>query len=124
MAISLEWDEQARIWTLTTGEAFDLGEIYELVERTDWKGATLFLWDLRGLKRGPDSSSELRQAVDFVDKTRQLWAGSRAAILVRRDLDFGVARMFGAFADQIDVEYQVFRDERSALDWLRSTPAL
>jgi hypothetical protein len=42
------------------------------------------------------------------------------AILVRRDLDFGLARMFAAFADEIDVEYRVFREEARARDWVES----
>ena len=120
MPIGLEWDEDERIWTLTTGEIFDLAEIAELTKRGDWKGSTRFLWDLRSLTKGPDSTPELRQAVDLVQRTRELWAGSRAAILVTRDLDFGIARMFGAFAEQVGVEYRAFRDRRSAIDWLRS----
>jgi len=120
MPISLAWNPRAGVWTLTTGEIFDLGEVADLMERTDWKAARRFLWDLRALTKGPDSSVELRDAVGLVEKTRELWAGSRTAIVVARQLDFGIARMFGAFAEQIDVEYQVFRDEQSALAWLGS----
>lgn len=120
MPIRPEWDQDAQIWTLTTGQIFDLAEISDLIERTDWKGATRYLWDFERLEKGPDSRAELRQAVDLVQRTGELWAGSRAAILVARDVDFGIARMFSAFAEQVDVEYRVFRDRQLAIDWLRS----
>ena len=122
MPIEREWNPTTRTWVLTTGEVFDLAEIADLVKEVEWNGATRYLWDLRGLQKGPDSSGELRQAVDIVQRTRELWAGSRTAILVTRDLDFGIARMFGAFAESVDVEYRVFRDERTAFEWLESVP--
>jgi hypothetical protein len=122
MAISIDWDPQSRIWTLTTGKTFDLDQISDLVEKTDWKTSKSYVWDFRALVKGPDSTDEVRQSVDLVRRTHELWAGSRAAIVVARDVDFGIARMFGAYADEIDVEYRVFREKRSALEWLRSSP--
>lgn len=120
MPVALEYDPKAGLWTLTSGEMFDLAEVADLIEKTDWKAARRFLWDFRGLTKGPDSSVELRDAVDLVNRTRDLWAGSQTAIVVARDLDFGIARMFSAFAEQVDVEYQVFRDEDAARQWLGS----
>ena len=69
--------------------------------------------------KGPDSTPELRDTVAMVDGS-ELWTGGRTAILVARDLDFGIARMFQALAEQVDVEYQVFRDEADAIEWLLS----
>ncbi len=118
MPIDATWDPEKQIWTLTVGETFDLAEIAELVERTDWHEARRYLWVLDALRRGPDSTGELHDAVALVANTREKWAGSRTAILVARDLDFGIARMFGVFAEQIDVEYRAFRDRQAALKWL------
>lgn len=122
MAISTDWDPQSRIWTLTTGDTFDLDQISDLVDRMDWKGSKSYLWDLRALAKGPDSTPEVHQSVDLVRRTNALWAGSRAAIVVARDVDFGIARMFGVYAEEIDVDYRLFRDMRSALEWLRPSP--
>jgi hypothetical protein len=54
----------------------------------------------------------------IIEKTREKWAGGKTAILVARDLDFGVARMFQVFAEGIAVEFEVFRDVESAYAWL------
>jgi hypothetical protein len=122
MAISIDWDPQSKIWTLTTGKTFDLDQIFDLVEKTDWKASKSYVWDFSALTKGPDSTAEVRQSVDLLRRTHELWAGSRAALVVAREVDFGIARMFGAYADEIDVEYRVFREKRSALEWLRSSP--
>ncbi len=119
MGVSTKWDPDSRIWTLTVSEEFGFGEIAELIDAVDWKGGKRFLWDLRRLKSGPDSTPELHRAVDLLEETQPLWSGSRAAILVERDFDYGIARMFGVFAERIDVTYSTFRDEESALDWLQ-----
>ena len=68
------------------------------------------------------NADDLRRAVDLVERTRDLWAGARSAILVARQLDFGIARMFGAFAQEVEVEYRVFREWESAIEWLGSPP--
>ena len=119
MPIAAEWDPAGGIWTLTTDETFELAEIGDLVRETDWKGGSLFLWDLRALTKGPDSTAELQQAVDLA-QTSEVWRESRLAVVVTRDLDYGIARMFGAFANRLDIEYEVFRDERAAREWLAS----
>ncbi len=120
MPISASWEPEARTWKLTTAESFSSEEIVELMEGTDWQGAQYFLWDLRQLRSGPDAPDELRATTAWLDRSKQIWAGSRAALVVARDLDFGIARMFRALTHDMGVEYQVFRGVQSARDWLRA----
>lgn len=120
MPISASWEPDTRIWKLTTGESFDLEEILELVEATDWQGAKRFLWDLRKLRAGPDAPDEIRATAAWLDRSKELWGGSHSAIVVARDLDFGIARMFQALSHGLGVEYQVFRDIQLARHWLSS----
>ena len=122
MPISLAWDAERRLWRLTAADSFTLGEVVEMIEQTDWKGARLYLWDFRTLSRGPASSDELRQAAELVGRRRALWPGSRSAIVVARDVDFGLARMFQVFAEGMGVDYQVFREVETALEWLEASP--
>ena len=123
MPISVAWDARRRIWTVTTAGTFDLEEVSQLLVGTDWKGSTLYLWDLRSVTRGPDSAAELRHAAQLVERGHKQWAGSRVAIVVARDVDFGMARMFQVFAEDAGVEFEVFRELEAALDWLGSPPA-
>ena len=44
---------------------------------------------------------------------------SRLAIVVAQDVQFGVARMYQAWADQSDYAVEVFRDPDDAVAWLR-----
>ena len=75
------------------------------------------------LALGKKALPELREAVQLVERSRERWAGSRVAVLVARELDFGIARMFSVFAEQIEAEYAAFRDEASARAWLAEMPA-
>ncbi len=118
MGIVLDWDATQGLWRFTVEPTFTLDEVADLTLKTDWQGARRYLWDLRDLRKGPDSPADLRRAAELVRRSRELWEGSRAAILVNRELDYGVARMFQVFAEGVGVIYEVFRDEPAALAWL------
>jgi hypothetical protein len=122
MSISREWDPLTLVWRIKPGESFDFSQLSDLVNEPDWKGARRYLWDLRNLEQGPESATEIRGAAGLVERSQELWAGSRVAVVVSRDLDFGLTRMFSAFAEEISVEYHAFRDEASALAWLGDAP--
>jgi hypothetical protein len=42
-------------------------------------------------------------------------------VVVSRDLEFGMARMFEAFLAEGPVDMQIFRDPADASDWLAET---
>jgi hypothetical protein len=121
MPISCNFDEQSQVWFIKPGESFLLSDVLDMIDATDWKGSKSFLWDFCNVQKGPDSSPEIRDAADQVAKVQDLWSGSRVAIFVTRDLDFGIARMFSAFVEGLDIDYQVFREESAALEWLSSS---
>ena len=123
MTIAVSWDEQERIWTLTPGETFAVSDVLQLLNKTDWEGARRFLWDFSGLVEGPSASGDLRRMLAESENTIAAWEGSRVAIVATADLHYGIARMYMAFAANLDIEYQTFRDEDAARDWLRSGPS-
>jgi len=118
MPIEVAWQPREGIWKFTVGDTFSLTEVVDVAKRDDLPEAGLFLWDLRHLRRGPDTSDELRDAADSVAKGNHVWNESRTAVLVKRDLDFGIARMFQVYADGIGMSYEIFRDEAAAIEWL------
>lgn len=118
MAIHAELDTGAGIWRVSTEGTLSLDEIGELIETNPWRDHRLVLWDLRNLREAPRSTRELREAASLVASARRLFEGGRAAIVVSADLDFGMARMFEAFAEGSGVAYRTFRDIESAQAWL------
>jgi len=118
MPISAKLDRAAGIWELTTGDSVSLQEIVDLTLENDWEGHRLLLWDLRAIREAPQSIEELRQAAEFVRTTREIFGDGRVAILVTSDLDFGLARLFQAFADGSGIAYEVFRDYDAARAWV------
>jgi hypothetical protein len=45
--------------------------------------------------------------------------GRRIALVVRREVDFGLGRMFGTFAEEHGLEVRLFREVADAEAWLR-----
>jgi len=117
--IDSRWEAAERIWTLTPGETFELVDVLDLLAQTDWKGAKCFLWDIRGLAQGPDASGDLRRLLGEIERSIAQWEGSRVAIVATTDFHYGIARMFTSFAGALDIDYQVFREESVAREWLR-----
>lgn len=84
------------------------------------------LWDATdGLVAAAMSGGEMQSAAD---RSQNLWrdmAGGRTAILVARDSDFGMGRMYEQMAAGMPREIRVFRDRAEAIAWLQAgkTPA-
>ena len=118
MPIELRWESEEQTWVLTPGETFEVAEVVDLLQREDWNDARRYLWDIRMLVEGPGTSGDLRQMLEEAKRLSERWNGSRVAILATSDLHFGIARMFTAFAVDLDIEYRVFREEPDARTWL------
>jgi len=123
VTIDREWNAEHEAWILTSGPRLTLAEIGEMLEKQDWPPAGRVLWNLRELQAGPDSTGDLRRAAELVEQGRRLWGGSRVAIVVERNLDFGIARMFQAFSEGTGVTFEIFRDVDSGLAWLSDPSA-
>jgi len=80
----------------------------------------LVLWDIREGSLVSLSSNDLQMIVkrgaQFADRRR----GGRTAIVCSKDLDYGLSRMFQAFASlqHIPFEIDVFRNLEEAREWL------
>jgi hypothetical protein len=77
------------------------------------------LVDLRKADSSPRSSDVLHQLADFMQSSFEgLTTGPKVAVVASKDLSFGLARMYEAFADIIPWNFIVFRDIDEALTWL------
>ena len=65
-------------------------------------------------------ASDIRRLVELVSDLRATHGfGNRAALVVSRPVQFGMARVYGALAQKVDPDFAVFRDLGEAEVWLR-----
>ena len=104
--------------TLTPDELEN--ELKDSYRRPDYRPGANSLCDLREAGVGTFTGEEIRRVVDAVLKHRGAPPGTRTAIIVGRDLAFGLARMF---AQQLEAkspsDVTVFREMDEAMAWLK-----
>ena len=91
----------------------------EMLKDPDFHPGMDALWDLRTVEMKDMSTYDLRVLVSYIEAHQQeRGAGYKVAIVVNKDLLFGGARMFEAFADTSPFSCRVFRDITQAESWL------
>jgi hypothetical protein len=60
---------------------------------------------------------EIRQVAEYLRPYRER-IGGRCAVVAIRDVHFGLSSMGTVYSESIGIEAAVFRDSRSALEWL------
>jgi hypothetical protein len=73
--------------------------------------------DLRGAIPAV-TAHNVRMIVSFMSKNLGRRGKGRCAIVVSREVDYGMARMAQAYLDEVGVELAVFRDLADAEHWL------
>jgi len=119
---SIDVDETQGIITITlrgqlevTGTLEALKSLWAEEARTGIKAA---LWDFREMVAGGVTTLQLREMATRHMRDRPDLPETRAAIVVSRDLEFGLARMVEAFVSEGPVDMQAFRDFSEASAWL------
>jgi len=64
------------------------------------------------------STDDIRELAYFVKKNQPA-PPARVAFVTQREIDFGLARMFGAYRDEPDTAFRVFREIDEAIRWAR-----
>ncbi len=78
------------------------------------------LIDLRQTDSSPRSSEVLRRFAEFVQvQFTDPAVSPKVAVVAPKDISFGLARMYEAFAKSVPWDFVVFRDMDAALEWLR-----
>ncbi|MDJ0866866.1 MAG: hypothetical protein QNK03_12210 [Myxococcota bacterium] len=79
---------------------------------------SLQLDDWREVTSSEASSSCLRRIAEVWGKRELGRERTKLATVVRRDVDYGLARMYQAFRDTSSIEMRVFRELHEAEAWL------
>jgi hypothetical protein len=64
------------------------------------------------------SSADIKRIADLIIKYRDKIGQSKAAIVISKDVTFGMARMFQVFVEQSSIDIAIFRNMEEALRWL------
>jgi len=83
----------------------------------DWNGVAA-VWDFREAQFDM-STGDARAIALFVLQNQRPAPPARVAFVTRRDVDFGLARVFEVHREQRDTEFRVFRSFEEAVAWAR-----
>jgi hypothetical protein len=123
MAIETRIDRSAdiRIHTASGELTFDelRATLQALYSSPDFRPEQHVLWDLREAVLTRFSLAEVRDIADLVAEHRGTADPARAALVVSRDVDYGMARMFEqVLAGGSETNVRVFRDLQEAMAWI------
>ena len=83
-----------------------------------------FLWDLRKADLENMLTDQLERILNFTIRNQSKRPiGAKTALLVERDLEYGLSRMILILAeigDMTKIKLNIFRDYNEAIDWLNS----
>jgi hypothetical protein len=120
MAAQPTFDPDDGIWVIRLSETISLDDVLEASRTIDAseqsRRSAPRLWDARLVAEGPSIGRDgLRGLAGGTDAKE---ASGRVAVVVHRDVDFGMARMYSAYVDEFSAEVRVYRDFDEAVRWL------
>ena len=92
-----------------------------LWNETSWPGEAA-VWDFRAAHFDV-TPNDARELATFVLRGQRTPPPRRVAFVLGREVDFGLARMFGVYRERPETEFEAFRDLDAALRWARSADA-
>ena len=117
----LEFDEEGafvRIRLRGTATVSAVKSVYRAVLRSYPNENRL--WDYREADLSKLTTQDLAAIRDFAAAREAGAEARRVVLLVSRDLDFGIARMYGSMAEaKYPARFSVFREKDAAENWLR-----
>ncbi|MFC1868992.1 hypothetical protein ACFL0H_12785 [Thermodesulfobacteriota bacterium] len=94
--------------------------IDHLLAHANWKPGTTFLVNHSELNSGPLSVDDVESIAQMSVRPGAQWGQARCALLVARDLEYGMARMWEVFVEgKWDVIEHLFRSRDKAISWLK-----
>lgn len=114
---------QDGIFTVVTRGDAELMRFRELLDQTfaheEWQPGSLVLHDHSELNGGPLKVDDIRRIAGFCADSSEQFGLSRLAVVAVRDVEFGLARMWGAFMEgRWSVTAQAFRSVDEGKRWL------
>lgn len=123
MGITTHIDDKfnLRIHQVTGSTTLDdiVSTLKEIYSEPDFNSEMNVLWDLRGADLASFFTSNIQKLRDFVSAHWGTEGKSLAALIVSRDLEFGLSRMYEFFVEsKTSNKVRVFRDYDEAFEWV------
>jgi hypothetical protein len=105
----------------TISSADIIKTLHGLLQDSQFKSGMDILWDFRQVKTENMKADQIREIVSFIKNNQEKrGAHYRVALVVSRDIDFGLARMYEAYTQELPFQLQIFKTLSSAEDWLNT----
>jgi hypothetical protein len=90
-----------------------------VLEHEEWRPGSPLLVDETDLDTSPLTIGEVQEIAEMCAQRSAKIGKSKCALVVSRNLEFGMVRMWGAFVDgKWDVQPNLFRSRDEAIAWL------
>jgi len=126
-AMGLTYSIEKDLTTVIAEGSFDVGDVHLAFSkiRSEFDGSTPL--QILIVDRGSEFEPSREDVQELVRGWGAIFRGVpvRIALLVEKDLHYGLGRMASVYAEQHDLPFDVFRHSLDALQWLaQDTPAL
>ena len=125
MEISTEINKEKNIrWHIVRG-VIDISELTEYLKEiynsSDFDPELNFFWDLQEADFSCISTENVTSFMGYVSKQWGAGGKSKAALVVSRDVAYGMSRMYQTLMDGANSsEIAVFRDKNKAKEWIEA----
>jgi hypothetical protein len=122
MSIAVQFHPETHVVCLrTTGEvSLSVAQttLTALFKNPEFRPGMAIVWDLRRGSLKPFRGDSIQSMVEFVAKRLAVRGHGKGALVVSQQVNYGIGRMFEAYADQVPAELRVFQDFDEAMGWV------
>jgi len=124
MKLTTEIDKKNNLRIHTVDGPLDFKALQRILKETyssqDYNSDMSVLWDIRKSDLSSFTSAQIQEIKNLVKKQWGTGGMSRAAIVVSRDIDYGLTRMYELISsEETKSEIRVFREYPEAVQWLK-----
>jgi hypothetical protein len=121
MPYTLRFNHELDVIVLRTRQVVHLSEIEDALDQAvhlpGFKEGLCLIIDFRA-KKPSLSATDIRQLVEYTEKSDFKWGKTKWLIIADDDVTYGLSRIYAALAERHEVTTRVFRSLGQADDWL------
>lgn len=129
MPIHRSIDNKSNLVTLVCSGTLIKGSIkaafLEMLDDPEFRPGANVLWDFRGIQAEPPREQDILMFAAMVRENQaRRGSGYKVAMIVDKDLYYGLIRMYQAYSDELPSDVKIFRSMEEASEWLAEKKAV